>query len=407
MKLPNADWQERRGLPELLAALDGRARYVGGAVRDSLLGVDVKDVDIATPLLPDDVMARLKAVDITVVPTGIDHGTLTAVLPDGPIEITTLRRDVSTDGRRATVAFSDDWREDAARRDFTINALFADPDTLEIYDYFDGLNDLEARRIRFIGSADERIAEDHLRILRYFRFLARFGLTSMDQEAYQACRSAAEKLPQLSRERIADELMKLLAVNDPSYAVQQMIGADIFAHILSEIDPDTEQILARLIQREQAHAIPPIATRRLIALLPKNTEKVATIAKDLRFSKKLQKALQSRLAAPTDELAAVNATSVPALAYHHGEEATRDIALLFAADTDLAASLATLEGWQKPEFPLKGGDLISMGMEPGPAVSETLAKIEQAWIKQGFPNEEHVYNLAKQALDRDKITRRI
>ena len=150
-------------------------------MRDSLPGVAVKDVDIATPLLPDDVMARLKAVDNTVVPTGIDHGTLTAVLPDGPIEITTLRRDVSTDGRRATVAFSDDWREDAARRDFTINALFADPDTLEIYDYFGGLTDLETQRIRFIGSPDARIAEDHLRILRYFRFLARFGLISMDQ----------------------------------------------------------------------------------------------------------------------------------------------------------------------------------------------------------------------------------
>ena len=203
MKMPAADWTERRGLAALIAALDGKARFVGGAVRDTVLGLAVKDVDIATSLLPEDVMDRLTGASIKVIPTGIAHGTVTAVLPDGPVEITTLRRDVSTDGRRATVAFSDDWREDAARRDFTINALFADPETLEIFDYFGGLDDLEQRQVRFIGSAAERIAEDHLRIMRYFRFLARFGLHELEPKAFHACIEAAPMLNRLSRERFS------------------------------------------------------------------------------------------------------------------------------------------------------------------------------------------------------------
>ena len=173
-RLPDMPWRHRPGLGGLLGALDapaGKARFVGGAVRDSLLGLPVNDVDIATTLDPHAVVDRLKDAGIKAVPTGIDHGTVTAILPDGPVEITTLRRDVSTDGRRATVAYTDDWWEDAARRDFTVNALYADPVSGAISDYFGGLDDLKARRLRFIGDAAARIAEDHLRILRYFRFL--------------------------------------------------------------------------------------------------------------------------------------------------------------------------------------------------------------------------------------------
>ena len=174
-RLPQAQWVARSDLAGVIAALgEGNARFVGGAVRDTLLGIQVKDVDVATPLSPNEVIERLGAAQIRTVPTGIEHGTVTTVLPEGPVEITTLRRDVSTDGRRATVAFSKDWREDAARRDFTINALYADPSTLEISDFFGGLDDLAARRVRFIGDARQRIREDHLRILRYFRFQARF-----------------------------------------------------------------------------------------------------------------------------------------------------------------------------------------------------------------------------------------
>ena len=185
MQLPLADWHQSISVQAVVSALGGgeMTRLVGGAVRDTLLGLVVKDVDLATRWKPEEVVERLQAAGIKAVPTGIDHGTITAVTDDGPIEITTLRRDVSTDGRRATIAFSDDWQEDAARRDFTINALFADPATLEISDYFGGLADLEARRIRFIGSPEQRIAEDYLRVMRYFRFLARFGQDHVDEDA--------------------------------------------------------------------------------------------------------------------------------------------------------------------------------------------------------------------------------
>ncbi|GAB5489012.1 MAG: CCA tRNA nucleotidyltransferase [Parasphingorhabdus sp.] len=388
-KLPDADWLHRRGLSALIAALDGKARYVGGAVRDTLLGLEVKDVDIATPLLPENVMERLRAADIKVIPTGIEHGTVTAVLPDGPVEITTLRRDVSTDGRRATVAFSDDWKEDAARRDFTMNAMFADPWTLDISDYFDGLADLDAQCVRFIGTAQERIAEDHLRILRYFRFLARFGQDNIDQEAFGACRSAAAELTNLSRERISDELMKLLATEAPVYAVKGMIAADIFDHIISAIDPQAIQVLEPLIKREQEFNISPNPVRRLVGLLPKDPAVAGEIAKSLRLSKKLQRAVSDRL-----DFGNVDPDYIPVLAYRRGAASARDIALLFANDEYIEPCLNFLESWEKPDFPLKGGDLITMGLEPGPIVATTLAAIEQTWIDEKFPNEARVRSIA-------------
>ncbi|WP_373490998.1 CCA tRNA nucleotidyltransferase [Parasphingorhabdus sp.] len=396
MKLPPAEWTERRGLAALIAALDGKARFVGGAVRDSLLGVEVKDVDIATPLLPEDVMDRLKAASIKAIPTGIDHGTVTAVLPDGPVEITTLRRDVSTDGRRATVAFSDDWQEDAARRDFTINALFADPETLEIFDYFGGLQDLERGQIRFIGSAAARIAEDHLRIMRYFRFLARFGLHELESEAFKACVDAAPLLENLSRERVADELLKLLATDDPRLAVGKMLEGKIFGHIIAGTDQQAGAILDRLVSREQTYAIMPAAIRRLVALLPKDRDRQSTIAKGLKLSKKLQKAIVDRFPArPEGEANLVtgpspDADNIRALAYRTSVEAARDVALLFAGDDALPNMLSQLESWQPPIFPLTGGDLIERGLKPGPIVARTLATVEQAWIDNGFPDEEWV-----------------
>jgi poly(A) polymerase len=398
MKLPPSEWIERRGLAALIAALDGKARFVGGAVRDSLLGVTVKDVDIATPLLPRDVMERLKAASIKVVPTGIDHGTVTAVLPDGPVEITTLRRDVSTDGRRATVAFSENWREDAARRDFTINALFADPETLEISDYFGGLADLEQRQIRFIGSAAERIAEDHLRIMRYFRFLARFGLHDLEPEAFRACVEAAPKLELLSRERVADELLKLLATDDPRLAVGKMLDTGIFDHIIADTDELAPVLLDRLVDREQVHAIVPGAVRRLVALLPKQRDQAGAVAKSLKLSKKLQRAIAERLPTLTDDQTGPGAdlfqgeNDIRALAYRTSVEAARDVALLFVDDESLSDMLTRLKDWQPPHFPLTGGDLIERGLKPGPIVARTLATIEQAWIDNGFPDEKWLTN---------------
>jgi poly(A) polymerase len=208
---------QRADLAALVAALGaGEARYVGGAVRDTLLGLPVKDIDMATRLVPAEVIARLEAAGIRHVPTGIDHGTVTALLAGGPVELTTLRRDVSTDGRRATVAFAGDWSEDAARRDFTINALYADPEDGTILDWFGGLDDLAARRVRFIGDARQRIREDHLRILRYFRFQARFGSQPADEEAEISCAELAPMLKGLSRERVGMEMMNLLGLPDPA-----------------------------------------------------------------------------------------------------------------------------------------------------------------------------------------------
>lgn len=389
MTLPSADWMERRGLAALIAALDGRARFVGGAVRDTLLGLEVKDVDIATPLLPEDVMERLTAASIKVVPTGIAHGTVTAVLPDGPVEITTLRRDVSTDGRRATVAFSDDWKEDAARRDFTINALSADPDTLEIFDYFGGLEDLKRLQIRFIGSPAERIAEDHLRIMRYFRFQARFGKQQVDEEAYAACTKAAAKLETLSRERIADELLKLLQTEDPRSAVLQMIDAGIMSHIVEQIDEDSATLFSRIVQREQRLHFAPTAIRRLVALLPKDADKASEIAKSLKLSKKQQKAIGERLlpGLDGDNMAPAD---IRAFAYCTDVDAARDVAILFANDETFPDMLARLKDWQPPVFPLTGGALIEQGLKPGPVVARTLAKIEAAWIAQGFQDEQWI-----------------
>ncbi|HEY9092198.1 CCA tRNA nucleotidyltransferase [Parasphingorhabdus sp.] len=399
VKLPGAPWHQRQSLKNIVAALDGQdgmVRFVGGAVRDSLLGLPVQDIDLATILKPDDVMARLSKAGIKVIPTGIGHGTVTAITRDGPVEITTLRRDVSTDGRRATVAYSDDWKEDAARRDFTINALSADPETLEIYDYFGGLEDLENRHIRFIGSARQRIAEDHLRIMRYFRFLARFAETRVDDEAYAACTQAAESLHSLSRERIADELMKLLVTANPAFAVGKMLDAGIFDHVFAGAESEAAAQLDRLVNREQAYSIPPVAIRRLITLLPKDVDKAGKIVTGLKSSKKMRRGVMDRLTAQEPA-----AADMPVLAYHYGAEAAQDIALLFAADDDLAACMEALDGWQKPVFPITGGDLIAMGLEPGPIVTKTLAKVEQAWIDEGFPDEERVTQLARESISPD------
>ena len=240
LKLDAAKWRRRRGMKRLLKALgadEGLTRYVGGAVRDDLLGLPVSDVDLATRIRPQQVVERLEAVGVKVVPTGIAHGTVTAVSDGLPVEVTSLRRDVTTDGRRATIAYTDDWQEDAARRDFTLNALSADPKSGEIFDYFGGLDDLEERRVRFIGDPIERIAEDHLRILRFFRFHARFGSGDPDPAALDACAARANDLMALSRERIADELLKLLAMPDPSPTVRVMLDRAILMPVLPEIEP--------------------------------------------------------------------------------------------------------------------------------------------------------------------------
>ncbi|MCW1403628.1 CCA tRNA nucleotidyltransferase [Novosphingobium sp. MW5] len=371
-RLPVADWTSREDLAALVTALGpGNARYVGGAVRDTLLGIDVKDVDIATPLRPLKVIGKLKDAGIKAIPTGIDHGTVTALIPFGPIEITTLRHDVSTDGRRATVAFADDWQDDAARRDFTMNALYADPETLEVHDWFGGLDDLKARRVRFIGDARERIREDHLRILRYFRFQARFGSQPADGEAEAACSELAATLKGLSRERIGMEMLNLLGLPDPAPTVTRMQELGVLAEVLPEADVAA---LAALVAQEQKQAIAPDPFRRLAALLPADVPLAEQVASRFRLSG----AQKKRLATAAGRSASEH--DARALAYRLGLDGALDRLLITAADT------SALPGWDIPTFPLKGGEIVARGVKAGPEVARILRTVEDQWIATGFDN---------------------
>ena len=383
MKLPAAPWQKRESMAPLLKALgagEGLTRFVGGCVRDTLLKLDVSDVDLATRLTPEEVVGRVEGAGIKAVPTGIDHGTVTAVLDFGHVEVTTLRRDISTDGRRATVAFTDDWKEDAARRDFTINALSADPESREIFDYFDGLADLEARKVRFIGDPLTRIAEDHLRILRFFRFHARFGEGEPDAAAIEACKARANDLMALSRERIADELLKLLALAQPAPAVDLMLEHGILAPVLPEIDRGAAAQLAYLVDREASVGVPPDPVRRLAALLDPEPQLAAAVAARLRLSNKASKRL-----VVAAEREAADYYEPELLVYQLGFEHAID-RLLLSGGNQLGTNehIRKLLGWETPKFPLKGKDLIAMGLPPGPLVAKTLAAIEREWAHGGF-----------------------
>lgn len=385
--LTTADWPERAGLAALRAALGADTiRWVGGAVRDTLLGMAVHDVDCATIHTPDTVMDLCREAGIRTVPTGIDHGTITAILDDGPVEITTLRHDVSTDGRRATVRFAREWREDAARRDFTINALYAHPETLEISDYFGGLDDLAARRVRFIGDARERIAEDHLRILRYYRFQARFG-SDLDEEAEAACAELAPTLKGLSRERIASELLNLLSLPDPHPTVSRMREKGVLGVILPEACAAQIAALEALIAREDAGSFTPDPVRRLAALLPPSPDVAETVAARLRLSKS-QRARLVSAASRTDE----DAARPRALAYREGTEFAADRLLLLGHEARDVAD------WTPPAFPLKGGAIVARGVAAGPRVAGIMQAVEARWIEEGFPAEPRVAELLDEAL---------
>jgi poly(A) polymerase len=380
MKLDAARWWDQPGIRDLLNVLgakEGLIRFVGGTVRDELLGIPHADIDLATRLEPQAVMERLGRTKIKAIPTGIDHGTVTAVSKGQVAEITTLRRDVSTDGRRATVAFTEDWKEDAARRDFTINALSADPVSGEIFDYFGGLDDLEKRHIRFIGDPLARIAEDHLRILRFFRFHARFGSGELDAGALDACTARANDLMALSRERIADELLKLLGLPDPAATVGVMLQRNILRPVLPEIAPEGIAALEALIRAEQSAGIEPNALRRLAALLPRDPEIASAIATRLKLSNKSRKRLTCAAGNDLD-------LSPQALGYRSGPDCAVD-RLLLAGRTDDAAAIVS---WKPPRLPVKGGDLIRRGLPEGPAVARALRRIEDEWVRAGFPSGE-------------------
>jgi poly(A) polymerase len=377
-------WMQEPATRAVVAALaEGgvEARFVGGAVRDALLGRAVGDIDIATPARPERVSELLQRKGIKVVPTGIEHGTVTAILPPRHFEITSLRRDVETYGRRARVAFGADWAADAARRDFTINAIFLLPDGT-IDDPVGGLEDLRARRVRFVGDAKSRIAEDVLRLLRYYRFEALFGSGIGDAAARAACREAAPLIPNLSGERVQQELLRLLAVADPLRALGMMRDDGVLAIVLPEARHFDR--LARLIALEPEQD--PL--RRLAALVEADAGGAAALAARLRLSN----ARRDRLAGLAPPLALdpdLDGRGQRRARYRLGAARFRDLALLLAADyrmprQRLAEYLAVARCWTPPRFPLGGRDVAALGIKPGPRVGRLLAAVQDWWEAGDF-----------------------
>ena len=377
-------WMVESATLRVLRALSAggvEARFVGGSVRDALLGRPIGDIDIATPAPPERVIDLLEKTGIKVVPTGLAHGTVTAIVPPRNFEITTLRRDVETYGRRARVAFDADWAADAGRRDFTINAIFLAPDGT-IDDPVDGLSDLRARRVHFVGDPATRIAEDVLRLLRYYRFEARFGTGIGDEQARAACRAAAHLLPTLSGERVAQELVKLLETPDP-VAVLQMMQED---GVLAVALPESRGLdrLRRLIEIEPK-ADPLL---RLAALIEVDAEGAAAVAVRLRFSNAWRARLRG-LSQPWP-LDPMGDSRLQRRALHRlGVERYRDVALLMAADGKVSQSRLTefldlARAWTSPVVPLAGRDVTELGIPPGERVGRLLGAVRDWWEAGDF-----------------------
>ena len=378
--------------PDVHAVMDalGQARLVGGCVRNSLLGLDVDDIDIATPLTPDAVARAVTARGMKAIDTGAEHGTLTVVLNSRPFEVTTLRRDVSTDGRRATVAFTTVWEEDAARRDFTINALYADSDG-RVHDYHNGVGDLQAGLVRFIGDADMRIAEDHLRILRLFRIHAWYGRGEIDAVAMRACRDGRAKIRALSGERIQKEMLKLLRARRPVHAVRAM--QDI--HVLDEIIPGDVDVdaLARLCDIDAANHFLPDPVLRL-GVMMSGSEAGRELAPRWRLSNEDRSSLLGIFKFGNLLATRPDPRELRRLLYRHGEDAIRrQIRASWArsgAERDDAA-WASLHGhaigWQRPVLSVDGSDVLRAGVPEGPLVGRVLHDVETWWVDADFPDD--------------------
>ncbi|MGO1118751.1 CCA tRNA nucleotidyltransferase [Rhodovibrionaceae bacterium A322] len=393
--LPLQSWMTAPETQAVVAALTGQGqdvRFVGGCVRDALLGSPVHDLDIATPDVPDRVMSLLAAAEIKALPTGIKHGTITAVINHQPFEITTLREDVETDGRWATVAFTDSWARDAARRDLTINALSCRPDG-RVFDYFDGLSDLKAGRVRFVGKAADRMAEDYLRVLRFFRFHARFAKGPVDPEALAAARESAPALLQLSGERVRSELLRLMVCADPLPTVEVMQTQGILRDLL----PEARNLKAL----EKLLALRPDASAllRLAAWLEGSIETAQDLSERLRLSNEETRLLSDYLASPRLDPAALgeagDQAALKLLFYRRGVDHGLDLLALQLArqtppldqqqSTDVwQQALSLSQGWQMPVFPVTGADLLAQGLTPGPEIGRMLRKLEDWWIAQDY-----------------------
>jgi poly(A) polymerase len=375
MRIKPPTWMTDKASHAVMTALKGDARFVGGCVRDTLIDRPIGDIDIATPLFPEEIMRRLAAAKIKAVPTGIAHGTITAVTDKRPYEITTLRRDVETFGRHARVAFSADWREDSARRDFTMNALYLNGDG-EVFDYHDGVRDLRQGKVRFVGNPATRIREDVLRLLRFYRFHAWYGRGAADEAARAACRASAPLLPTLSGERVQAELVKLLAARDPLPSVTMMQEDGVLARILPKIRDLSA--LARLIKIEPK----PDPLRRFAALLAEDGD---ALARKLKFSN----ADRERLVAAMPPIALSEDTAEQRrLLFRLGRDAYIDRLLLSAAVSGETGAVKKLLGaatrWKPLVFPLRGADIAGAGIPEGPAIGQLLGEIEAWWEAGDF-----------------------
>jgi poly(A) polymerase len=384
--------------PKLAALLDvlnadgEETRVVGGAVRNLLLGEAVNDVDLASTAWPETVSKRAAAAGWKVVPTGIEHGTVTVVIDGTAFEVTTLRADIATDGRHAEVAFTRDFAVDAARRDFTINALSLGPDG-RVHDYGDGLADIAQRRVRFFGQPERRIQEDYLRILRFYRFSARYGSGGIDGEGRAACRALHDGMAILSAERLGAEMLKLLAPEARASleALHAMQEDGVLGTVLSA--PSHLHDLVALEKAERAYDVPRAALRWLMALAVRSETDTEHLTARLRLSRRARERLSLPL---TIGAVAPSQTAIDPLIYRYGGEAVTDLALLNIARglwqgtawrLFVEKAVRRAEGWQPPVFPIKAKDMVERGMVAGPALGEALRHAEQLWLDHGLPND--------------------
>jgi poly(A) polymerase len=371
---------------------DGCARFVGGCVRNALLRRPISDIDIATPLTPGAVTKALAAAGLKAIPTGIDHGTVTAVAQGKPFEITTLRRDVETDGRRAVVAFTTDWAEDAQRRDFRLNALYADP-AGQLYDPTGGgLADAHAGRIVFVGDAETRIREDALRILRFFRFNAWYGRGEPDTAGLAACAALRDLIAGLSAERVCAELLKLLAAEDPRGVVRLMAQTGILAVALPEATG--LERFEQLVGIETEMLFSEDALLRLAALLPDDPAVATSLAERLRLSNAQRDRLVAALNPDPKLISWMSPRETRRLVYRLGVQAFCDRVTLGwaasnrpAATTQWRALLPTAQSWTAPRFPLTGDEVMAAGVAKGPLVGEVMREVEAWWVENDFPSD--------------------
>ena len=410
---------ETQNLFKALEAGGKKARFVGGCIRNAICNIPVNDIDIATPEPPHRVIKLLEAANIKAIPTALKYGTVTANINSIRYEITTLRNDVENHGRQATVAYTDDWMSDALRRDFTINTLSC---TIEgdIFDPLTGLDDLNQKSVRFVGSAKERIEEDILRLLRFFRFHATFGGNNIDQDAISACRDLAPMLIELSSERVQSELFKILEVSDPAYTLALMDSELILKYILPEAKDFKRLKMLVWIENKffNNDTIRPDKLRRLAAVLNSNQTGHMALAKRLRLSKKQSLRLATMTKSTQLPVPELNDLKKHQALYDLGFDNFCDLVLLGWAQEENTKSYLSPERaidwlrmineastWQKPTFPIKGSDARKLGLKQGPAVGKAMKKVEIWWRDGDFQaNKRQCIKHLEQVIDRQNLT---